>query len=170
MLATSSKSFTEGLMRPSWLGYLIMRMMNWLFHSHSNLDPAVQTRQRLLSSIPSSSPVFFQPNFVMVVARWLKVPPSQAILQLMSFTTLLLWPTSLVSVNFLLAYSLRTFWSREKISAMCWKLPESFYWDQTFLPSPCMTRSGSAFLPVSLIPGGKISVPISFVDQSTLCA
>ena len=46
-------------MQPSWLGYLTMRMMNWLFHSNSDLNPAVRTRQRLRSSIPCVLPVEF---------------------------------------------------------------------------------------------------------------
>ena len=47
-----------------------------IFHSNSDLNPAVRTRQRLRFSIPLLSPVFSQLNFITVVAKWLKVPPS----------------------------------------------------------------------------------------------
>ena len=71
--------------------------------------------------------------------------------------------------NFPLAYSSRTSWSRERILVMCWKLLETFNWDQTFLPFPCMTGPELVFLPTSLTPGGKNGVPISSVGQSILC-
>ena len=46
-------------------------------------------RQRLQSSIPSSSPVFFQPNFVIATTKCLQVPSFQATFQPTSSTTLL---------------------------------------------------------------------------------
>ena len=157
-------------MRPSWPSYLIMRRMNWFFLSASHLNLAIRTKQRLRYSILLLSPLSFQPNFVMVMVKWLKAPLCQAILQPMSFTTLHLWPISSASVNSPLVCSSRTPWSRGKISVTCYKLLESSNWDQTFLLFPCTTGSGLAFLPISLTPSGKNGIPISFVGWFILCA
>jgi len=76
-----------------------MRKTSWSFHSNFDLNQAAQTKQQLQSSILSSNPVFFQPNFVMAMAKCLQVLFFRATFQPMNFTTLLSWLMSLVLVN-----------------------------------------------------------------------
>ena len=78
--------------------------MSWPSQSNFDLNPAAQTKQQLQFSIPSSNLAFFQPNFVMAVAKCLQVPSFQATSQPMSFTTLLSQLVSLVLVNCPLGY------------------------------------------------------------------